>query len=122
MSALKPMYLKQVVAEDPIFENTKVVYQFITKRLKETLVMRCLKNQELQVFMKKTLLLLMMQVSLNLHKIAINFSDAVIIGSEKLAELESYIQKSDKQTLDYQPEDAYIASYNEFYDELRKRK
>ena len=53
------------------------------------------------------------------HKIAITFADAVIVGSEKLdKELESFIQKSDKHTLDYQSEDSYIAAYNTLYDEL----
>ena len=81
-------------------------------------------NQELWEFLKKILLLLMKQAFLNLHKIAITFfADAVIVGSEKLdKELELFIQKSDKQTLDYQSEDVYIAAYNALYDELLEEK
>ena len=55
----------------------------------------------------------------NLHKIAISFSDAIILGSQKLGkELGSFIEKSDKPMLHYQSEDSYIAAYNALYDEL----
>ena len=55
----------------------------------------------------------------NLSKMAIQYSDAVIQGSPKInSELTEYIQSSGKLFLDYQPEHTYIDAYNDLYDKM----
>ena len=55
----------------------------------------------------------------NLSKMAIQYSDAVIQGSPKInPELTEYIQESSKLFLDYQPEHTYIDAYNDLYDKM----
>ena len=55
----------------------------------------------------------------NLSKMAIQYSDAIIQGSPKInSEITEYIQSSEKLFLDYQPEHTYIDAYNDLYDKL----
>ena len=55
----------------------------------------------------------------NLSKMAIQYSDAVIQGSPKInSELTEYIQSSEKLFLNYQPEHTYIDAYNDLYDKM----
>ena len=55
----------------------------------------------------------------DIYKYAIQWSDAVIKGSENLnTELEDYIKELNVPVLEYQPEDSYIEEYNKFYDSL----
>ena len=54
MSALVPMYLKRAFADDPIFENTKVVYSVYSQEIDGDLSNDMSKNQELWAFLKKT--------------------------------------------------------------------
>ena len=55
----------------------------------------------------------------NITKAAIDFSDAVIIGSETInPEIVSYLSEINKPVLGSQPMDKYIDAYSEFYDEI----
>jgi starch synthase len=55
----------------------------------------------------------------NVSKLAIKYSDAVIIGSEDInGELAKYIKTINKPVLPYKDETIYIDAYNEFYDKL----
>jgi starch synthase len=56
-------------------------------------------------------------------KAAIDFSDALIMGEEKInPEIEKYLADSKKPVLDYQPiTDNYIPVFNEFYDKVLGR-
>jgi starch synthase len=57
----------------------------------------------------------------NLIKAAIEDSDAIIIGSEKInPEIEKQLKNINKPVLPYQDEDSYIDAYSEFYDEVLK--
>jgi len=54
-----------------------------------------------------------------LSKLAIEASDATIIGSETInSELLSFIKNSEKPYLDYQNEEEYIEAYSKFYDTI----
>ena len=119
MSALVPMYLKRAFADDPIFENTKVVYSVYSQEIDGVLSNEMSQKSRVVGVSEEDTAVIDDANILNLHKLAITFADAVITGSEKLdKELELFIQKSDKQTLEYQSEDVYIAAYNALYDEL----
>jgi len=58
-----------------------------------------------------------------LVKAAIKYSDALVIGSEKInPELEAFARESNKPLLEYHDEDSYLDAYNEFYDSLLNNK
>ena len=55
----------------------------------------------------------------NVSKMAIDYSDAVIQGTETInADVKNYINDSEKLFLDFQPKETYIDAYNEFYDKV----
>jgi len=57
----------------------------------------------------------------SLMKAAIEVSDAVIIGSEKInPEIEKHLKTIKKPILPFQDEETYIDAYSEFYDEVLK--
>lgn len=63
---------------------------------------------------------------INLAKLAAQYSDAVIIGSDSLdQEITDYITSRKLPVLDYipidHPEGTYIQKYNEFYDKLLEK-
>jgi starch synthase len=70
-----------------------------------------LKDEDLAHYKKPTYV--------NLMKSAIDHSDALIMGSEKINdELKKYAEKSKKTILEFQNDEEYIKAYNEFYDKL----
>jgi starch synthase len=55
----------------------------------------------------------------NLMKIAINYSDGIIMGSENVSEKTiAYLKDYKKPILDFQPKDSFSESYVEFYNNL----
>lgn len=56
---------------------------------------------------------------LNLSKLAVNMSDAVIMGSKTInKELDQFIKSSKKPLLEFQAEDEYMDAYSQFYDTI----
>jgi starch synthase len=52
----------------------------------------------------------------NLMKVAIDYSDALIIGSEELpADLETYLKESNKPTLEHKSKEEFGEAYTEFF-------
>ena len=55
----------------------------------------------------------------SLHKLAIKYADAVIMGSEKISDdLNKFIIDSGKYLLNHHDNEACIEPYNNLYDEL----
>jgi starch synthase len=55
----------------------------------------------------------------NISKLAIKYSDGIIIGSEEInEELSKYISTINKPVLPFIDESQYIDAYNEFYDKI----
>jgi len=56
---------------------------------------------------------------LGITKLATEYSDGVIIGSENLNEdVSKYLDTLKKPVLGFQPEDRYIDAYDEFYNKF----
>jgi len=56
---------------------------------------------------------------ISISKLAIKYSDAVIIGSEEInGEISQYIKTISKPVLAFQDESVYIDAYNDFYDSM----
>ena len=119
-TSLVPLYLKKAYNDDPLFANSKVVYSIyndefdkpLRKDFKDKLKIEGITNKDIKKI-KDT------PDFVNLSKLAVDYSDAVIKGSEKIQpELETYTEEINKPKLDFQPEETYIDAYSEFYDEL----
>jgi starch synthase len=118
-TALMPAYIKVALKESGMFSDTKVVYTVYDDDFEGTLnenISRKFKSQGVgEEFTPK----LTNPTFVNLSKTAIDYSDGVIFGSEKInPEVEAYIRESGKPFLTYQQPDKYIDAYNDFYDEI----
>lgn len=119
MSSLIPLFVKTAYREDPIFRNARVVYSVYEDEFSESfhdsyskkLMMEGISTNDVKDIK-----------SPNFESItiaAINKSDAIIKGAEKLnTKIDNHIKKSGKLILPYQSPENYVEAYNTFYDEI----
>lgn len=119
LSSLIPLYIKKSYHEEPLFANSKVVYSAYDESFKKPLNPDSFQNVLIDGVAPSDVELLKDASYENMMKLAVQYSDAVIRGSETIhPEVEHYIRESGKFSLNYQPEDTYIDAYNEFYDKV----
>jgi len=118
-TSLVPLYIKKAYNEDPLFASSKIVYsayndefnQPLNKAFKDKILYENITNDDVKILKDPNYV--------NLSKLAINNSDATIIGSETInPDLLSFIKDSDKPYLDFKSEEEYIDAYSEFYDKI----
>jgi starch synthase len=119
MSSLMPIYLKRSFADNPLFADTKVVYSVYDDEFANPFDKDFAKKMMFDGIEKGDLDHLKTPTFVNLTKHAIQFSDAVIIGSQKInPEITKHLKKLDKPVLPFHDKDDYIDAYNEFYEEV----
>jgi len=119
MSALTALYIKRMYADDPCLKDAKIVYSIYNdefgtpfrKEFADKLKMDGATDKDVTELKKDTSFVA-------LTKLAIDFSDGVIQGSEVInPEIASYVSGlNGKPFLPYQSPDNYIDAFNEFYD------
>ena len=118
-SSLVPMYIKKLYSHDPLFEDVKLIYSVfnnsfsgsLSDSLPEKLLFENLQEEDVQGLKKSTIL--------NLHKFAIDYSDAIIQGSSKIDKrVLNYIHSSEKPFMEYPGDEDYLDRYQEFYDKF----
>ncbi len=119
MTSLVPLYLKTAYAKEPIFQNSKVVYSLYEKTLEKMFSdefvakasINNLKREDLDAYNNGT--------DVTLHNGAVHFADAVIQGSEQLADGDQkLITDLEKPKLDFLSEEEYLPAYLELYNSL----
>jgi len=119
LTSLVPLYIKKYYYNDPLFSHSKVVYSVydddfqnpLNNDFSEKLLMEGIQKEDVELINNPTFV--------NVSKLGINYSDAVIQGTENInTDLKSHIGLTDKLFLDYQPKETYIDAYNEFYDKV----
>ncbi|WP_280748534.1 glycogen/starch synthase [Parabacteroides sp. PF5-9] len=119
MSALTALYIKRMYVDDPCLKDAKIVYSIYNdnfqipfrKEFPNKLKMDGAKESDIKALKSDTSFV-------GLTKLAIDFADGVIQGSETIdQELLDYIKtKKDLPFLPYQAPDSYIDEFNAFYD------
>lgn len=122
-SSLVPLYIKKAYNEEPLFQNTKVVYSIngeeftkpFHKNFKNKIMMEGITKKDVEVVKEPDYV--------NLNKLAINMSDGVVKGKEEInSDLEQYIADSNKPYLVHQgtddssEADEYIKLYNQIFE------
>lgn len=119
MSALMPVYIKRAtgIKDFPLFNESKVVYSLLDDDFSESFREGFEKKVKMPGLTPKDLKWYKEPNYVNLTKAAIDYSDGLIIGSEKInPEIEEYARNTGKPILEYQSPDNYISAYNSFYD------
>jgi starch synthase len=123
ITALVPLYLKRSFMDDPLYNKSKIVYSVynddfnmpLNKDFKVKLRMDGIQDDDVSG--------LTVPSFENLTKMAIEMSDATIIGSSEINKsIHKYISSLEKPVLDYKPEEEYIDAYSDFYDEILMQK
>lgn len=119
MSALTTLYIKRKYADDPCLRHAKVVYSLYNNEFKQPLSKGFAAKLRADGAKAKDVELLKKDTSfVALNKVAIDFADGVIQGSEQInPELSEYIaSKTDKPFLPYPTPETYMDEINKFYD------
>lgn len=123
VSALAPLYLKTIYAEDPAFRASKIVYSLFDAPFEGTLDERMIQKLKAEGFTDAQLAALTADGNENvdwikLNKLAIDHADAIVQSSETIApELIDYAKASGKPFLEYPGQDN-IDAYYQFYQSL----
>jgi starch synthase len=119
MTSLIPLYIKKAYRVNPLFSDTKVIYSIYDDDFDDTLSKDFGNKIKLEGITNKDLKHYKSPNYVNMIKAAIDFSDAVIIGSPNINnEVLQYLQESEKPYMEFQPMDQYIDVYSDFYDEI----
>ncbi len=119
MSALVPLFIKKSYKDDPLFENSKVVYSAYNDSFKGNLNSSIKKKLEYDGIKMQDLKTLAPANYLNLQKLAIEYSDAIIQGNEEINKtVLKQIKASKKDFLEYKNQEEYINAYDKFYDDI----
>ena len=119
ITALLPLYLKKAFQEDPLYMESKVVYSVynddfdvpLDKNFRKKILLEGISEEDVAILEKPNFV--------NLSKMAIDISDAVIFGSPEInLTLSKYISSLNKPVLNYTPPEEYIDAYSVFYDEI----
>jgi starch synthase len=114
-----PILVKKTYKEDPIFAKSKVVCSIYDDAFNTPLSAKIKSKLNLENISKKDLEILTEPTYTNLGKFAVNYSDGIIFGSQKIEKnLEEYINLSNKPVLGYHGMDEYIDKINLFYDQI----
>lgn len=124
MSALTGLYIKKAYADDPCFKNAKIVYSIYGDEFKNSFSSTFPQKLKLSGITNKDLTSLKGEVNFAaLTKLAIDFSDGIIQGSETInTDVLNYIETQKVPFLPYQSPETYMDSFNEFYDVVMESK
>jgi starch synthase len=119
MTSLLPLYIKKSYNEDPLFENTKVIYSMYDEEFTGNLNKDFTKKAIYDGIGKTDMDIAKVPSWAAVSKLAVQYSDAVIKASPKISsDVEKYIKKLDKPMLEYHSPEEYLDAYNEFYEQV----
>jgi len=119
LTALVPLYIKKYYFDDPLFARSKVIYSLyndefpgsLNQNFRKKLMLKGISNNDVKILEDPTYV--------NLSKLAIQFSDALVQGSATVhPEVEKVMLESGKTFLPHQPKETYIEAYHQFYDTI----
>ena len=122
-SSLVPMYIKKIYAEDPLFENVKVIYSIFDNSFKGVLGTALTDKLLFENLHKNDVAGIKKSNINNLHKFAIDYADAIVLASSNISKnLQEYIKSSGKPFMQYPGTEEYIEKYQDFYGQFIEKK
>lgn len=120
VSALTPIYLKELYRDDPVFHEAKIVYSVVPGTFTEPLSQRLIYKLHTDGISDEVLTEFKgMECNCNLlHKLAIAFSDGVMFHTEPDPELLAYAESKGKPVMQTTMEEVEADRYIEFYNSL----
>lgn len=118
ISALAPLYIKTMYADDPVFQGAKIVYSVYSNPVPQDFDPRFVEKLKMEGFTDEQLAALGTEpVGTDaLHRLAIDHADAVVIADEQVSpEIIAYAEASGKPVLPYPGTENFAKTYHDFY-------
>jgi len=116
LASLLPLYLKQYYKDEPLFAESKIVSSIYNQSFDDSLNDGMFDKIKFDNIDQEMFQSLKTPTYSNLMKVAIDHSDALIIGSEEIPEvLVTHLKNSNKPVLEYKSKDEFSEAYTEFY-------
>lgn len=122
LASFLPLYLRHYYGSEPLFENSKIVTSVFGQGFDGVLGDKTIDKIRFDAIEEDAIADLEEPTYLNLMKVAVQNSDAVIIGSQEIPEeLQKYIDSLSKPVLKYHKVEDFSQAYLDFYcDEVLK--
>ena len=118
-TSLVPLYLKKAYGDEPLFQQSRIISSIYDDGFPGNLNNKFSKKLMIEGVTEKDVNILNPPDFVNLSKLAINYSDGVIFGSDSVSpELKKFIEDKNKPLLEYQPAEEYVDLYSDFYDNI----
>lgn len=115
LASLLPLYLKEYYKDEPLFNESKIVTSVYNQSFDDTLNKDMVNKIKFDNIEEAAIKTLEEPSYNNLMKVAIDYSDALIEGSEDIAdELSTYSKASKKPILGYKNKEEFGEAYTEF--------
>lgn len=119
MSALMPLYVKDIYKDDPHFSDTKVVYSIYNNAFNKNWDDRLEEKLKFENFNKDIIDNIKDGSYISLNKTAMKYSDGLVLSSEDVDdELKDEFESSDKLKMEINAEDFQPKEMSEFFDKV----
>lgn len=116
LASLLPLYLKKYYEGEPLFSESKIVTSIYNQGFDGTLHKQMIDKIKFDNINEDIINILKKPSYTNLMKVAIDHSDALIIGSEEIPdELSEHLKACGKPVLEFQSKEEFAENYKEFY-------
>ena len=116
LASLLPLYLKEFYKDEPLFTESKIVTSLYNQSFENTLNKGLIDKIKFDNVDENAISILKNPSYNNIMKVAVDYSDAIIIGSQDIPEeLQSYVENCEKPVLEFQDQDTFAEAYTEFY-------
>ena len=116
LASLLPLYLKEYYKDEPLFNESKIVTSLYNQSFDDSLNKEMINKIKFDNIEESAIIPLETPTYNNIMKVAVDYSDALIVGSEELPnELQDYLKNCKKPVLEYQYPDEFAEAYTEFY-------
>ncbi len=116
LASLLPLYLRNYYANEPLFSHSKIVTSVYNHGYKGTLDKDMLKKVKFDGISEEKINDLAKPTYNNVMKVAIDNSDAIIVGSEEIPdELVAHLKTIAQPVLEYKNQEEFADAYQAFY-------
>lgn len=117
MTSLIPLYLKTAYKNEPLFQNSKVIYSLYNSPFKQTYSDNFIEKARINNLSEEDIAAYEIDGGINLHNGATSYADAIIKGSE---EMEGSVDQllADNTSLEFKNKEEYLPAYLDFYNSL----
>ncbi|RZS99383.1 glycogen/starch synthase [Aquimarina brevivitae] len=117
LASLLPLYLRNYYANEPLFSESKIVTSVYNQGFDGTLDKKMMDKIKFDGIAEDKIEILAKPSYANIMKVAINHSDAIIVGSEEIpSEIEEHLKSIEQPVLEYKKPEEFADAYETFYE------